>query len=120
MNAFLAMGMMSRIALRSATMKSGSSFRTTARDNDPDSRREGGTANDDGRYAARRGKRSDARRNQQALLDAAAAVFVRGGAGAPVRDIAAEAGVGIATIYLRREQGSGADRARQAQGLRTR
>lgn len=49
--------------------------------------------------AARRGQRSDARRNQQALLDAAAAVFVRAGVGAPVRDIAAEAGVGIATIY---------------------
>jgi AcrR family transcriptional regulator len=49
--------------------------------------------------AARRRQRSDARRNQQALLDAAAAVFVRAGVGAPVRDIAAEAGVGIATIY---------------------
>lgn len=47
----------------------------------------------------RRRKRSDARRNQQTLLDAAAAVFVRAGVGAPVRDIAAEAGVGIATIY---------------------
>jgi AcrR family transcriptional regulator len=46
-----------------------------------------------------RRKRSDARRNEQALLDAAAAVFVRKGVDAPVRDIAAEAGVGIATIY---------------------
>src|SRR5450432_297080 len=44
-------------------------------------------------------RRSDARRNQQALLDAAAAVFVRGGVDAPVRDIAAEAGVGMGTIY---------------------
>jgi AcrR family transcriptional regulator len=44
-------------------------------------------------------KRSDARRNEQALLAAAAVVFVRAGVDAPVRDIAAEAGVGIATIY---------------------
>jgi len=48
--------------------------------------------------AARR-KRSDARRNEQTLLDAAAAVFVRASVDAPVRDIAAEAGVGIGTIY---------------------
>jgi AcrR family transcriptional regulator len=33
------------------------------------------------------------------LLDAAAAVFVRAGVEAPVRDIAAEAGVGMGTIY---------------------
>ena len=46
-----------------------------------------------------RAKRSDARRNEQALLDAAAAVFVRSGVEAPVRDIAAVAGVGTATIY---------------------
>ncbi|MEW2527049.1 TetR/AcrR family transcriptional regulator [Streptomyces sp. NPDC047071] len=44
-------------------------------------------------------KRKDARRNQQALLDAAAAVFVASGVEAPVRDIAAEAGVGMGTIY---------------------
>jgi AcrR family transcriptional regulator len=49
--------------------------------------------------AARRRKRSDARRNQQTLLDAAAVVFVRAGVDAPVRDIAAEAGVGMGTIY---------------------
>ena len=46
-----------------------------------------------------RRKRSDARRNQEVLLDAAATVFVRAGVEAPVRDIAAEAGVGIGTIY---------------------
>ena len=46
-----------------------------------------------------RRKRSDARRNQQTLLDAAAVVFVRAGVDAPVRDIAAEAGVGMGTIY---------------------
>ncbi len=44
-------------------------------------------------------KRADARRNEQALLDAAAAVFVTSGVEAPVRDIAAAAGVGIGTIY---------------------
>ncbi|MEU0483593.1 TetR/AcrR family transcriptional regulator [Streptosporangium sp. NPDC006013] len=44
-------------------------------------------------------KRKDARRNQQTLLDAAATVFVTSGVDAPVRDIAAKAGVGIGTIY---------------------
>jgi AcrR family transcriptional regulator len=49
--------------------------------------------------AVGRRQRSDARRNQQTLLDAAAVVFVRAGVDAPVRDIAAEAGVGLGTIY---------------------
>ncbi|MBF8171901.1 TetR/AcrR family transcriptional regulator [Streptomyces olivaceus] len=49
--------------------------------------------------AGSRPKRADARRNEETLLDAAAAVFVRSGVEAPVRDIAAEAGVGTATIY---------------------
>lgn len=44
-------------------------------------------------------KRVDARRNEQALLDAAAAVFVTSGVDAPVREIAAKAGVGVGTIY---------------------
>jgi AcrR family transcriptional regulator len=44
-------------------------------------------------------KRADARRNQQMLLDAAAAAFVDAGVDAPVRDIAARAGVGMGTIY---------------------
>ena len=44
-------------------------------------------------------KRADARRNEQTLLDAAAAVFVASGVEAPVRDIAAKAGVGMGTIY---------------------
>jgi len=39
------------------------------------------------------------RRSQQALLDAAAAVFVKSGVDAPVREIAAEAGVGVGTVY---------------------
>ena len=46
-----------------------------------------------------RPRRADARRNQAVLLDAAAAVFVRSGVQAPIRDIAAQAGVGTATIY---------------------
>jgi len=44
-------------------------------------------------------KRADARRNKQTLLDAAAAAFIASGVDAPVRDIAARAGVGIGTIY---------------------
>lgn len=39
------------------------------------------------------------RRSEQALLDAASAVFVTAGVDAPVREIAARAGVGIGTIY---------------------
>jgi AcrR family transcriptional regulator len=46
-----------------------------------------------------RSKRADARRNEKALLDAAAAVFVASGVEAPVRAIAAKAGVGMGTIY---------------------
>lgn len=46
-----------------------------------------------------RPKRADARRNEKTLLDAAAAAFVESGVDAPVRDIAARAGVGTATIY---------------------
>ncbi|GAA2057218.1 TetR/AcrR family transcriptional regulator [Catenulispora yoronensis] len=44
-------------------------------------------------------KRADARRNEKSLLEAAAAVFVEQGVQAPVRDIAAKAGVGTGTIY---------------------
>jgi len=44
-------------------------------------------------------KRADARRNEKTLLDAAAAIFVTSGVQAPVRDIAAKAGVGMGTIY---------------------
>ncbi|WP_018686690.1 TetR/AcrR family transcriptional regulator [Actinokineospora enzanensis] len=46
-----------------------------------------------------RPKRADARRNESTLLDAAAAAFVDSGVEAPVRDIAARAGVGVGTIY---------------------
>jgi AcrR family transcriptional regulator len=46
-----------------------------------------------------RARRADARRNEEALIEAAAAVFVAAGVEAPIRDIAAKAGVGTATIY---------------------
>jgi len=48
---------------------------------------------------AAQSKRADARRNKETLLESAAAVFVTSGVEAPVRDIAAEAGVGLGTIY---------------------
>ena len=59
------------------------------------------SVNDSGEGAghATRSKRKDARRNKETLLDAAAAVFVASGVEAPVRDIAARAGVGLGTIY---------------------
>jgi AcrR family transcriptional regulator len=44
-------------------------------------------------------RRVDARRNEQAVLDAAAAAFVVSGVETPVRDIAARAGVGVGTVY---------------------
>jgi AcrR family transcriptional regulator len=44
-------------------------------------------------------KRADARRNEEALLEAAAAAFITSGVDVPVRDIAAKAGVGVGTIY---------------------
>lgn len=53
----------------------------------------------DGPGASARSGRTDARRNKKSLLDAAAAIFVTSGVEAPVRDIAAEAGVGVGTIY---------------------
>ncbi|MEU9497897.1 TetR/AcrR family transcriptional regulator [Streptomyces sp. NPDC048196] len=46
-----------------------------------------------------RSKRSDAQRNRQTVLTAAAEVFVTSGVDAPIRQIAAQAGVGMATIY---------------------
>ena len=46
-----------------------------------------------------RARRADARRNESALLDAAATVFVESGVQAPVRRVAAAAGVSTATIY---------------------
>ncbi|MDL5205777.1 TetR/AcrR family transcriptional regulator [Streptomyces sp. ALI-76-A] len=53
----------------------------------------------EGAERAAQPRRKDALRNKQTLLDAAAAVFVTSGVEAPVRDIAAKAGVGMGTIY---------------------
>lgn len=49
--------------------------------------------------APARSRRSDARRNEQTLLEAAARVFADAGINAPVRLVASEAGVGMGTIY---------------------
>jgi len=54
---------------------------------------------DGGSAAPASRKRADARRNEQALLDAAGAAFLAAGVDVPVRDIAARAGVGVGTIY---------------------
>ncbi|MFJ9537601.1 TetR/AcrR family transcriptional regulator [Streptomyces sp. NPDC101225] len=54
---------------------------------------------DEGTGQAPRSRRADARRNKETLLSAAAEVFVTSGVEAPVRDIAAKAGVGLGTIY---------------------
>ncbi|HEX8614430.1 MAG TPA: helix-turn-helix domain-containing protein [Telluria sp.] len=48
-----------------------------------------------------RALRADARRSEEALLEAALAVFTASGVDAPVRDIAERAGVGIGTLYRR-------------------
>ena len=48
---------------------------------------------------ADRRKRADHRRNEQTLLDAAAALFVTSGVEVPVREIAVKAGVGTGTVY---------------------
>ncbi|WP_307872876.1 TetR/AcrR family transcriptional regulator [Paractinoplanes ovalisporus] len=48
---------------------------------------------------ATRRRRTDAKRNEGALLDAAASVFATSGVDAPVREVAAAAGVGVATLY---------------------
>ena len=49
----------------------------------------------------RRRLRADAQRNQDRLLEAAAAAFSSDGANASVKDIARAAGVGIGTLYRR-------------------
>lgn len=50
-------------------------------------------------HGASRPLRADARRNVDALLAAAKAVFAASGVDAPVREIAAKAGVGLGTLY---------------------
>ena len=54
---------------------------------------------DSGSGSAAPRQRADARRNQETLLDAAAAAFVASGVDVPVRVIAAKAGLGVGTIY---------------------
>ncbi len=46
-----------------------------------------------------RRKRADAVRNTETVLEAAKAVFAESGVDAPMREIAARAGVGVGTIY---------------------
>ena len=53
----------------------------------------------DGPDAESRPLRADARRNVDALLRAAMTVFAASGVDAPMRAIAAEAGVGVGTLY---------------------
>jgi AcrR family transcriptional regulator len=60
---------------------------------------EGAKRVNDSDDSAARSKRADARRNEKTLLDAATAVFVESGVEAPVRDVAARAGVGVGTVY---------------------
>jgi AcrR family transcriptional regulator len=62
-------------------------------------RKERDVSDSQGAESAAGSRRKDVRRNQQALLDAAGAVFVARGVDAPVRDIAARAGVGVGTVY---------------------
>ena len=57
---------------------------------EPDPKRAGGVD---------RRVRADARRNMDAVLEAAKAVFVASGVDAPVREIADKAGVGVGTVY---------------------
>lgn len=54
---------------------------------------------DDPAVAAPRARRADAQRNLDALLEAAKAVFAESGVDAPIREIAARAGVGVGTVY---------------------
>lgn len=51
------------------------------------------------RVGPARARRSDARRNEEALLEAAARVFANSGIDAPVRLIASKAGMGVGTVY---------------------
>lgn len=55
---------------------------------------------DEGAEPKRR-MRLDARRNEDAVLEAAKQVFAVSGVDAPVREIAAKAGVGVGTLYRR-------------------
>ncbi|MDX6303021.1 MAG: hypothetical protein QOF53_4235 [Nocardioidaceae bacterium] len=61
--------------------------------------------------------RADARRNHEQVLAAAREVFVERGPGAPLEDVAARAGVGIATLYRRFRDREGLLRAVVLQAL---
>ena len=64
------------------------------------SRKASGQRDDAGREVpTSRPVRADARRNMDALLEAALAVFASSGVDAPVREIAEKAGVGVGTVY---------------------
>lgn len=89
----------------------------------------GGSVREGGGDRAARPVRADARRNIDALLEAAAAVFAASGVDAPTREIAALAGVGVGTLYrhfpqrsdlivavFRREMDACADAARVLSG----
>lgn len=54
-----------------------------------------------GEESPKRSLRADAVRNEDAVLEAAKEVFTTVGVDAPVRDIAAKAGVGVGTLYRR-------------------
>jgi len=56
-------------------------------------------ANGDSGNNGKRARRTDAARNQRALLRAAMDVFNESGVNAPVREIADRAGVGVGTLY---------------------
>jgi AcrR family transcriptional regulator len=55
--------------------------------------------NESGTAGAPRRKRADAQRNLDALITAAAKVFDTSGVGAPAKEIADSAGVGVGTLY---------------------
>jgi AcrR family transcriptional regulator len=55
--------------------------------------------NESGTAGAPRPKRADAQRNLDALITAAAKVFDTSGVGAPAKEIADSAGVGVGTLY---------------------
>ncbi|PWV97668.1 TetR family transcriptional regulator [Hoeflea marina] len=59
------------------------------------------TRGEDGDSLPERNLRADAQRNEDAVLEAARQVFAETGVDAPVRDIAARAGVGVGTLYRR-------------------
>ncbi|GHE98044.1 TetR family transcriptional regulator [Streptomyces spiralis] len=59
------------------------------------------TGNNGSAVGRPRSLRADAQRNEDRVLEAAAAAFAREGAGASVKDIARAAGVGVGTLYRR-------------------